>query len=127
MSIPTDRKYTKSHEWIKLQGDVAIVGITDHAQGELGDITFVELPEVGESVSQGKSFAEIESVKAASEIYAPVSGTVIAANDALEDEPETVNASPFDRGWIVKIKDFDSAELDALLDADAYTRLMEAE
>lgn len=124
---PKDRKYTKSHEWIKVDGDHAIVGITEHAQEELGDITFVELPEVGESVEQGEECAEIESVKAASEIFAPVSGTIAEVNEELEDTPETVNSSPFEKGWIFKLKEFDEKQLDELLDAAAYEKVMEDE
>lgn len=124
---PKDRKYTKSHEWIKIDGDHAVVGITDHAQEELGDITFVELPEVDENVEQGEECAEIESVKAASEIFAPVSGTIAAVNEELEDTPETVNNSPFEKGWIFKLKEFDEKQLDELLDASAYEKVVEDE
>ncbi len=125
MATPTDRKYTKSHEWIKMDGDQAIVGITEHAQGELGDITYVELPEPGTAVEQGGDCAEIESVKAASDIYSPVSGTVSEVNDALEDAPETVNESPYDKGWMFKLKDIDASQLDGLMDAAAYEASLE--
>ncbi len=125
MATPKDRKYTKSHEWIKMDGDQAIVGITEHAQGELGDITYVELPEPETAVEQGGDCAEIESVKAASDIYSPVSGTVAEVNEALEDAPETVNESPYDKGWIFKLKDVDVSQLDALMDAAAYEASLE--
>ena len=122
---PNDRKYTKSHEWIKVDGDMAVVGITDHAQEELGDITFVELPEVDDEVSRGDDCAEIESVKAASEIFAPLSGVIAEVNEDLEDNPETVNQSPYDKGWIFKIKDYDKGQLEELLDAAAYEKVVE--
>ena len=122
-----DRKYTKSHEWVKIEGDLAVVGITDHAQEELGDITFVELPEVDESVTRGDECAEIESVKAASEIFAPVDGVVAEVNEDLEDAPETVNQSPFDKGWIFKLKEFSPEQVDGLLDAAAYKKVLEKE
>ncbi|MFO7821058.1 MAG: glycine cleavage system protein GcvH [Lentisphaeria bacterium] len=122
-----DRKYTKTHEWIKVEGDLTVVGITDHAQEELGDITFVELPEVDEKFEQGDEVAEIESVKAASEMFAPVSGVVAEVNEELEDNPELVNSSPFDKGWIYKFKDFDKSQLEGLLDATAYKKAAEEE
>lgn len=122
---PNDRKYTKSHEWIRVDGDMAVVGITDHAQEELGDITFVELPEVDDEVSRGDDCAEIESVKAASEIFAPLSGVIAEVNEDLEDNPETVNQSPYDKGWIFKIKEYDKGQLEELLDAAAYEKVVE--
>mgnify|MGYP001553230360 CR=1 FL=1 len=122
---PKDRKYTKSHEWIKVDGNLVIVGITEHAQSELGDITYVELPGPGTAVEQGGDCAEIESVKAASDIYSPVSGTVAEVNDALEDAPEIVNESPYDKGWIFKLKDVDVSQLAALMDAAAYEASLE--
>lgn len=121
MSIPSNYRFASSHEWVLDNGDGTVtMGISDHAQELLGDVVFVELPEVGREVTAGEEFSLVESVKAASDIYAPVGGEVIAINEALEDEPETVNNEPFDGGWIVKIKLADAAELDALLDADAY-------
>lgn len=121
MSIPSNYRFASSHEWILDNGDGTVtMGISDHAQELLGDVVFVELPEVGREVAAGEEFSLVESVKAASDIYAPVGGEVIAVNESLEDEPETVNSEPFDAGWIVKIKLADAAELDALLDADAY-------
>lgn len=118
--IPEELKYTKEHEWIKLDGDVATVGITDHAQSELGDITFVELPDVGRDLKQSDSCATVESVKAASDIYAAVSGKVTAVNEALVDAPETINQSPYGEGWIYKLDISNPGEADSLMDAAAY-------
>ncbi len=124
MSIPADLKYTKDHEWLKLlDGGEAIVGITEFAQNSLGDITFVEVPEVGDSFSAGESFGVVESVKAASDLYMPVDGEVVEVNEALEDSPESVNSSPYEDGWILKIKISDPASLDELLDAAAYEEI----
>lgn len=124
MSNPNDRKYAESHEWVKIDGDNAIVGITDHAQDALGDITFIELPEVDADYSKGDDCAVVESVKAASDIYAPISGTVSEVNEKLEDEPELVNSSAFEDGWIFKLKDFDVAQLDSLMDAEQYEKFL---
>ena len=123
--IPKDRKYTKAHEWVKEQNGELVVGITEHAQEELGDITFIEMPEVDEKYEQGADCAEIESVKAASEIYMPITGVVSAINEELEDEPEKVNNSPYEQGWIIKIKDYDQSQLNELLDAKAYSKFLE--
>jgi glycine cleavage system H protein len=117
---PTDRKYAKSHEWIKVEGNLAVIGITDHAQHALGDITFVELPAVGKKIDQGASCGVIESVKAASDIYAPVSGEVAEVNRALESAPEKINGDAYGAGWILKLKGFDAAQLGGLMDAAAY-------
>lgn len=125
--VATDRKYMTSHEWVKIDGNVAIVGISEHAQDALGDITFVELPEVDDAVTQKGDVAVVESVKAASDLYSPLSGTVSEINEDLEDSPELVNESPYDKGWIFKITDFDEAELANLLDADAYSAQLESE
>ena len=120
-NIPANLKYASSHEWLRADGDgVYTVGITEHAQELLGDMVFVELPEVGDSVTQGDDCAVAESVKAASDIYAPVSGEIIAVNDTLSDSPELVNSSPYEEGWMFKIKIADEAELSALLDAAGY-------
>lgn len=120
-NIPTNLKYASSHEWLRAEGDgIYTVGITEHAQELLGDMVFVELPEVGETVGQGDDCAVAESVKAASDIYAPVSGEIVAVNDALSDSPELVNSSPYEDGWMFKIKIADEAELGALLDAAGY-------
>jgi glycine cleavage system H protein len=121
MSIPSNYLFTPSHEWVLDNGDGSItLGISDHAQELLGDVVFVELPEVGSEVESGEEFSLVESVKAASDIYSPVSGEVLAVNEALSDEPETLNSEPYEGGWIVKIKLSDSSELSKLLNADAY-------
>ena len=111
--------YSDSHEWVKVDGDVAIIGVTDYAQAEMGDITYVDLPEVDDEVSAGEDFGALESVKASSELYSPVSGTVIAVNEALEDAPELVNEDAF-ANWIIKVQMSDKAELESLMDAAAY-------
>ncbi|PAU79155.1 glycine cleavage system protein GcvH [Halomonas salipaludis] len=127
-AIPSNLRYTKSHEWVLDNGDGTVtLGITDHAQQALGDVVFVELPEVGQELASGEEFGVIESVKAASDLYAPLGGEVVAVNDALEDAPETVNESPYEDGWIAKLKLSDSGALDALLDADAYGAVVDAE
>jgi glycine cleavage system H protein len=113
-------RYTKEHEWIRLDGDTAVVGITEHAQSQLGDVVFVELPEIGKSVAAGDEAAVVESVKAASEIYAPASGEVVAVNDALADTPATVNEDAEGKGWFLKLKLKDPAELETLMTAEQY-------
>ncbi len=118
-------RYTKEHEWIRLEGDVALIGISDHAQEQLGDIVFVELPDVGKKLAKGAEAAVVESVKAASEIFSPVAGEVVAVNQALSDSPGAVNESPEDTGWIIKLKPDNAADIDALMDADAYTAFLE--
>ncbi len=123
--VPKGLKYTKEHEWVRIEGKEAVVGITDHAQSELGDITFVELPKAGTQISQLKVFGTIESVKAASDLYAPVSGTVVAVNPGLDKTPELVNQSPYDQGWLVRVAITDPGEADALLSADQYDALVE--
>lgn len=124
MSIPADLKYTKDHEWLKLlDGDEAIIGITDFAQNSLGDITFVEVPEVGDRFDAGESFGVVESVKAASDLYMPVDAEVVEVNEALEDSPESVNTAPYDAGWILKIKVSNPEALSELLDATAYEEI----
>ncbi|MEH6577085.1 MAG: glycine cleavage system protein GcvH [Amphritea sp.] len=121
MSIPSNYRFAPSHEWVVDNGDGTVtMGISEHAQELLGDVVFVELPEVGREVEAGEEFSLVESVKAASDIYSPVSGEIVAINEALEDEPETVNSEPFEGGWIVKIKLANAQELDKLLDANAY-------
>lgn len=120
-AIPTELRYAKSHEWVRDNGDGTVtVGITDHAQTQLGDVVFVELPEVGQELSAGGEVAVIESVKAASDIYSPVSGTVTRVNDQLEDAPETINEDCYEAGWIFTLTPSDDTELDALLTADQY-------
>jgi glycine cleavage system H protein len=121
--FPNDRRYTKEHEWVQVSGAVAAMGITDFAQAELGDIVYVELPAVGRKVAQGEVLGTIESVKAVSEIYAPVSGAVTEINALLSDKPETINADPHGAGWICKLSLSAPAEVDALMDAAAYGRL----
>lgn len=118
MSDPKDLQYAKSHEWVRVEGDIATVGITDHAQKALGDITYAECPQVDDCVEAGKECGSIESVKAASDIFSPVSGTVTEVNGELEDAPETVNGDPYGAGWLFKVKL--SAPVEGLLDADAY-------
>jgi glycine cleavage system H protein len=125
MNVPTDLKYTQSHEWVKLEADGSVtIGITDHAQEALGDIVFLELPEAGRTVNAGEECAVVESVKAASDIYAPVAGEVIARNDAVLDAPESVNQDAY-AAWLFKLKPADAAQLNALLDAAAYTKVAE--
>lgn len=123
--IPKDLLYAKSHEWVMVEGDVATVGITQFAQEQLGDLTFVELPEVGDTFEQGAEMGSVESVKAASEIYAPVAGEVIEVNEELADAPEMVNEEPYGAGWMLKFKI--KGEPDGLLDADAYAEVIESE
>ncbi len=123
MSIPADLQYTKEHEWVRIDGDVATVGITDHAQEALGDIVFVELPETGREVAAGEAFVVVESVKAVSDVYAPVAGEVIEVNGELESAPEKVNTDPYGAGWLAKIRM--SGETVELLDEAAYTTFLE--
>jgi glycine cleavage system H protein len=122
MSAPTDRKYLQTHEWHKIEGDTATIGITQIAADELTDITYVSLPKVGGKVTANKPFGEIESVKATSDLYSGVSGEVIAVNDALNNDPAAVNRDPFQKGWMIKVKLSNPAEADALLAADAYLK-----
>ena len=125
MNIPEGLKYTREHEWVKIEGDVAIVGITEYAQGELGDIVFVELPPVGKVVKQLESFGTIEAVKAVSEMFSPLSGVVRETNKSLEKDSTVINKDPYGAGWIIKIAKFDPAEVNALLDAAGYRKLLE--
>lgn len=124
MAVPSELKYSKEHEWVKVDGNVATVGITDFAQNELGDIVFVELPEVDDEVSEGETFGSVESVKTVSELYSPVSGKIIEVNEDLEDEPEAVNESPYEKAWMVKVELSDESELDALMDAQGYQEMI---
>jgi len=124
--IPSDLRYRDSHEWVRVEGDgTVVVGISDHAQGELGDMVFVELPEPGMSYGQGEACAVIESVKAASDVYVPLSGEVVEANGQLEDSPELVNSDPYGDGWLFKLLPSDASQIDGLLDAAAYAELQE--
>lgn len=124
MSVPNELKYTKEHEWVKVDGNVATIGITEYAQNELGDIVFVELPEEDDEVSEGDSFGSVESVKTVSELYAPINGKVTEINEELEDSPEFVNESPYDKAWMVKVEVEDESEFDNLLSADDYSELI---
>jgi glycine cleavage system H protein len=124
MNFPTDLKYTKDHEWIRVSDKTGIVGITDYAQGELGDVVFVELPAVGTKLQQGKTFGTIEAVKAVSDLYAPVTGVVVEINKEVQDSPELVNKEPYERGWMIKVTLEHPDELAALLDAEAYKQLI---
>jgi glycine cleavage system H protein len=127
MPYPTEYRYTKDHEWIRVEGNRARVGITDHAQSELGDIVFVEFPSVGAQLKRGDSLGTVESVKAVGDVYAPVSGSVVEVNTALESAPETVNQSPHGEGWLVVLELTDPAEVDSLLDAPGYERFLTEE
>ena len=118
-------KFTDEHEWIRLEGDIATVGITDYAQNQLGDVVYVELPQPGQKVEKGTQAAVVEAVKAASEVYAPLSGEVIEANQALVDEPATINADPMGRGWFMKLRLANKGELDGLMDEAAYKKFVE--
>jgi glycine cleavage system H protein len=124
MNIPQDLKYTKDHEWIKVEGDVATVGITDFAQGELGDIVFVEIETEGETLDQEATFGTIEAVKTVSDLFMPISGEIVEFNSSLETDPETVNSDPYGNGWMVKIKMSDSSQLDELMDAASYEAML---
>ena len=125
MKVPETLQYTKDHEWIRREGDLAVVGITDFAQSELGDIVFVELPQKGAALSAGKEFGTVESVKAVSEVFAPLTGEVVAVNEALGDAPETVNNDPYDGGWILKMRPSKPDELAGLMTAADYAKLIE--
>lgn len=124
MNVPDELRYQTSHEWVRLEGDIATIGITDHAQEELTDVVFVELPAVGRDVDAGDPTAVVESVKAASDIYAPVSGEVVEVNDSVEADPALVNTDPYGQGWIFKLKVKDAAQIEGLLDADGYRNLI---
>lgn len=120
MNIPEDLKYTSDHEWVKVEGDTATVGITDYAQGELGDVVYVEIETEGETLDQEEVFGTVEAVKTVSDLFMPVSGEVVAVNEALADAPDTVNQDPYGNGWMIKVKFSDASQLDALLSADDY-------
>lgn len=125
MNIPGDLRYTKEHEWIRVDGDSAAIGITDYAQGELGDVVFVELPEVGNDVKQMDAFGTIEAVKAVSELFSPIDGTVEEINGLIEEDAGVVNRDPYGDGWMIKVKIADASQLDNLLTADQYKELTE--
>ena len=122
--IPKDLKYTKDHEWARQQGNTVVVGVTAHAQEALGDVVYVELPKVGSTLTAGKQFGVIESTKAVSELFSPLSGKVVKVNDALTDAPQTVNADPYGSGWIVELEPSDTQQLTELMDATAYAELL---
>ncbi|MCH7569094.1 MAG: glycine cleavage system protein GcvH [Deltaproteobacteria bacterium] len=124
MDFPEGLKYSKEHEWVLVEDDVAIIGITEFAQGELGDIVFVELPEVGEKISKDDPFGSLESVKAVSDIFAPISGTVVEINDALPDSPETINEDPYGDGWMIKVQMTDMNELKDLMSPEDYAEFI---
>ena len=124
MSIPDDLQYTESHEWVRVEGETATIGITDHAQEELGDVVFVELPEVGSTIDAGDSFGTVESVKAVSDLYTPVGGEVVEVNSSLEDAPEKINDDPYGEGWIVKLRTSEEADL---LSPEEYEKVVQEE
>jgi len=124
MNIPDNLKFTENHEWIRVEGDEAYVGITDFAQSELGDIVYIEIETVGETINKSESFGSVEAVKTVSDIFMPVSGEILEKNDALEDKPEIVNTDPYTDGWMIKIKMTNPSELDELLDANQYKDLI---
>jgi glycine cleavage system H protein len=126
MNIPSELKYTKDHEWIKIEGDIATVGITDFAQGELGDIVYVEVETLDETLEVEEVFGTVEAVKTVSDLYLPLSGEIVAFNESLEDEPENVNKDPYGEGWMIKVKFSDSTQIDGLLSADDYKALISA-
>ena len=127
MEFPEELKYTEEHEWVMVEEDLAVVGITDFAQDALGDVVFVELPEIGTSVEAGKAFGVVESVKAVSDVYAPLSGTIEEINEDLIEAPEIINTSPYEDGWMVKIRMANAADADDLMDAEAYQALVAEE
>lgn len=124
MNVPIDLKYTSEHEWIKVEGDSVYIGITDFAQSELGDIVFIEFPEVGDILSSGDVFGTVEAVKTVADLYSPISGEVLSINESLENSPESINADAYNKGWIIKVKIKDNQELDSLLKADEYKGLI---
>lgn len=127
MAAPNDLKYTRTHEWVRVDGDTAVLGITDTAQSELGDITYLELPEPGDSVSAGESFGVVESVKAASDVYSPIDGSVVERNDAAVETPELINQSPYEKAWLIKVQLSDPAQLDSLLSNADYDAFAESQ
>ena len=124
MKVPVELKYTKEHEWVRIEGEEAVIGITDYAQSQLGDIVFVEVETEGENLEAGDTFGTVEAVKTVSDLYMPLSGEVIEFNAALEDEPELVNKDPYGEGWIIRVKIEDESQIDGLLSADAYKAMI---
>ena len=127
MTSPKDLRYTKTHEWVKVDGDVATIGVTDHAQSALGDITYLELPEIGDEVNGGDPFGVVESVKAASDMYSPINGEVIDRNEEAIAAPDVVNSSPYDGAWLIKVQLSDPSQIEALMTAEQYDELLESE
>lgn len=127
MAFPADYKYTKTHEYVKVDGKIGVVGLTDYAQDQLGDIVFVEFPEIGQEVRQGEAFGVVESVKAVSDCYSPVSGKVVEINEKLNEEPGTINSDPHGDGWMIKVEMSDPSDLDKLMDVNAYEKHAEEE
>ncbi len=125
MSVPQNLKYTKDHEWVSVDGDIATIGITNFAQGELGDIVYVEIETVGETLAQEEVFGSVEAVKTVSDLFMPLSGEILEFNDALESNPELVNSDPYGEGWMIKVKISNSSELDGLLSAEVYANMTE--
>jgi len=126
MNIPAGLKYTQDHEWVRVEGETAIVGITDFAQGELGDVVFVEIETEGETLEKGETFGTVEAVKTVSDLFMPVGGEIVEVNPALADEPELVNKDPYNMGWMIKVKITNAAEIGELLSADDYRKMLEA-
>ncbi|GGD06838.1 glycine cleavage system protein H [Pontibacillus chungwhensis BH030062] len=124
MSVPKELYYSEEHEWVKVEGDKVRIGITDHAQSELGDIVFVELPEVGDTIETDEPFGSVESVKTVSELYAPISGKVVGINDELDDSPEFVNEAPYDKAWMIIVEPSDQSEIEKLMTADKYQEMI---
>jgi glycine cleavage system H protein len=124
MNIPADLKYTKDHEWIKIEGNIATIGITDFAQGELGDIVYVDVDTLDDTIAEGAVFGSVEAVKTVSDLFMPLTGEVIAFNEELEDAPELVNTAPYGKGWMIKMEISDLSQIEALLDAEAYEKLI---
>ena len=124
MAVPSELKYSKEHEWVKVEGNTVTIGITEYAQGELGDLVFVELPEVDDEINEGDTFGSVESVKTVSELYAPVSGKVLESNEELEDSPEFVNESPYEKAWMVKVELSDESQLEELMSAEQYSEMI---
>jgi len=127
MNIPSDLKYSREHEWVRVEGNLATIGITDYAQEELGDIVNVELPDEGDEIHKDEAFGAVESVKASSEVFSPVSGKIVEVNEPLLDAPEMINEDPYDEGWMVKVELSDSSEIDELMDAAAYEQYIKEE
>jgi glycine cleavage system H protein len=125
MDFPEDLRYTREHEWARMKGDKVVIGITDFAQDQLGDVVYVELPDLGDAVKKGEAFGVVESTKAVSELFAPVSGKVVEVNDPLADAPETINEDPYEEGWMIVVQPSDPKELEALMDAKAYRGFVE--